>query len=101
MRVLLWTALLAVLTTPAYAQEMCGPHDAIMQSLGEKGGALVVVATADDGSLFEVVATGGGAFWAIVVTNPHNNSCIAATGKDWSPRKWLMPPVSPEYGTGI
>lgn len=101
MKAFLFAAILAALTTAAYAGE-CLPHDVAVQRLGEKGAALVVEAVADDGSLFEVYATGAGAQWVVVVTSAATQlACLAATGTDWYPRTWVLPPVSPEFGDGI
>lgn len=105
MRALILAALIgAALSLPAYAGgPQCDSREALMQRVAECcAESIAVVAIGDDGSLIEITASGAGATWSMIVTPPKGGkSCLVASGKSWSPRDWLMPPVSPEFGEGV
>lgn len=81
-------ALAAFFIAPVQAQQpvviVCGERVMIVQELSVKFGETVRSSgLSSNGSLFEVFATGDGATWTILITQPNGRSCVYADGEHW------------------
>ena len=73
----------------AAAQTACRPHDNVVGHLAKKyGEAPVAIGVTNKGSLVEVLTTGDGNTWTIIVTLPNGTSCLVAAGEGWSTREY-------------
>ena len=97
MSLIVAAAALAVLAGgPAQAQTACGTRAQVLEWLAdsyrEKPVAIGVTGT---GALVEVVASGAGATWTILLTSPSGRSCLLAAGEGWRVR----PPIKDDPET--
>lgn len=78
-------SLWAVLAAPAQAQPpQCNTRDYVLSLLaGKYKEAPVAVGVTNAGSLVEVLSTGTGSTWTIIVTTPQGMSCLIAAGEGW------------------
>ena len=83
-------ALVVLAGASAQAQSACGKRAQVLEWLAdtyrEKPVAIGVTGT---GALVEVVASGAGATWTILLTSPSGRSCLLAAGEGWRVR----PPI--------
>ena len=80
---LLGTAL-AVFSSAAAAQSQCNNRDSVISLLASKyKEAPVAVGVTNTGGLVEVLSTGDGNTWTIIVTTPQGMSCLVAAGEGW------------------
>ena len=82
---LLGTAL-AVFSSAAAAQSQsqCNTRDSVLSLLASKyKEAPVAVGVTNTGGLVEVLSTGDGNTWTIIVTTPQGMSCLVAAGEGW------------------
>ena len=69
----------------AHAQEpQCNTRDNVIKQLGDKyQEAPVAVGVTHNGGLIEVLSTGEGQTWSIIITSPQGMSCLVAAGEGW------------------
>ena len=87
MRWLVSLALLALtlpFAAPADAAPACARRDDVVRELANRYKEIPVsVALANNGSLLEVLTSGTGGTWTIIVTSPNGVACMVAAGEDW------------------
>jgi hypothetical protein len=87
MRALLWLLPLLALLAPgtqARAEPACGRRTDLLKELADRyKEAPVAIGLASNGSLLEVLSSGGGTTWTIIITAPNGTSCLVAAGEDW------------------
>jgi hypothetical protein len=77
---------LAVFSSAAAAQSQnqCNTRDSVLSLLANKyKEAPVAVGVTNTGGLVEVLSTGDGNTWTIIVTTPQGMSCLVAAGEGW------------------
>lgn len=82
------TALLLMtgMAAPAAAQHVCASRDALMQSLADDfKEAPAALGISDGGNVVELLTSGEGGTWTILMTTPDGTSCVIATGQQWEP----------------
>lgn len=91
-KTLLFGTVLAVFSTAAAAQSpsqsqgpnQCNKRDNVLTLLANKyKEAPVAVGVTNTGGLVEVLSTGDGNTWTIIVTTPQGMSCLVAAGEGW------------------
>jgi hypothetical protein len=79
----LGTALVLV-SASAFGAPQCNDRDTVLELLAQKySEAPVAVGVANNGGLVEVLSTGDGQTWSIIVTSPKGMSCLVAAGEGW------------------
>ncbi len=74
----------AVIAWPAAAQPQCSPRESVLKMLESKyKEAPVAVGVTNNGGLVEVLSTGQGETWSIILTTPQGVSCLIAAGEGW------------------
>ena len=80
-------ALVPVLTLGSFeaaAQSACSPRTEVVGHLAKKyGEAPVAIGVTNKGGLVEVLTTGDGNTWTIIVSTPNGQSCMVAAGEGW------------------
>lgn len=67
---------------PAYGQENCAAHDAMMRQLSDGYGEVVrFMGLSSGGTLMELTVNVDTGDWTAVVSSPDGHSCIAAYGE--------------------
>ena len=76
---------LILMVTPAHAaNSACSTRDQVISQLNEKyKEAPTAVGLANNGALVEVLTTGDGSTWTLVVSMPNGATCLLAAGQDW------------------
>lgn len=70
--------------TSVQAQIVCVPRSDVLAHLAKKyHEAPVAIGVTSAGALVEVLTTGDGATWTIIVTGPNGLSCLVAAGEGW------------------
>jgi hypothetical protein len=70
--------------TSAAGQFACSPRNEVLTHLAKKyGEAPVGVGVTNKGGLVEVLTTGDGDTWTIIVSMPDGTSCMVAFGEGW------------------
>jgi hypothetical protein len=68
----------------ASAQTVCKPRTDVVGHLAKNyGEAPVAIGVTNKGGLVEVLATGDGNTWTIIVSMPNGTSCMVAAGEGW------------------
>ncbi len=68
----------------AAAQTACNPRTEVVGHLAKKyGEAPVAIGVTNKGGLVEVLTTGDGNTWTIIVSMPNGTSCMVAAGEGW------------------
>lgn len=71
-------------SSAAFAAPQCNTRDSVLELLAEKySEAPIAVGVANNGGLVEVLATGDGNTWSIIITTPQGVSCLVAAGEGW------------------
>jgi hypothetical protein len=74
----------AVIASTAMAQPQCDQRDSVLELLAQKyKEAPVAIGVTHNGGLVEVLSTGNGTTWSIIVTTPTGMSCLVAAGEGW------------------
>ena len=85
-------ALVPVLTLgsiEAAAQSACRPRTDVVGHLAKKyGEAPVAIGVTNKGGLIEVLTTGDGDTWTIIVSMPNGTSCMVAAGEGWRTKNY-------------
>ena len=72
-----------LLASPAFAEQTCGPHDAMADNLAEKYGDTVkVMGVTPDKMLMEVYVNETSGTWTAAMTTQAGISCYAAIGAE-------------------
>jgi hypothetical protein len=80
----LGAGLALVSTSAAVAQPQCDQRDSVLQVLQQKyKEAPIALGVTHNGGLVEVLTTGNGNTWSIIVTTPQGMSCLVAAGEGW------------------
>ncbi len=76
---------LSLTPTAATAQaQACNDRDTVLGHLATKyGEAPIAIGVTDKGGLLEVLTTGDGNTWTIIVSMPNGRSCMVAAGEGW------------------
>jgi len=85
-KTLLLGAALAASSSAASAQtqNQCNTRESVVTLLSSKyKEAPVAVGVTNTGGLVEVLSTGNGGTWTIIVTTPQGMSCLVAAGEGW------------------
>ncbi len=85
----MWKALMlgaaaVLLAWPAAAAPQCNQRDSVLSMLRSKYQEQpVAVGVTNNGGLVEVLSTGDGNTWSIIITSPQGMSCLVAAGEGW------------------
>ncbi len=83
--------LVAVLTLGSFeaaAQSACSPRSDVLGHLAKKyGEAPVAIGVTNKGGLLEVLTSGDGDTWTIIVSMPNGTACMVAAGEGWRTMK--------------
>lgn len=83
-------ALLAGGPAMAQQQQQCNKRDNVLKLLADKyQEAPVAVGVTNNGGLVEVLTTGSGKTWTIIVTSPKGVSCLVAAGEGWRAKEQM------------
>ncbi len=84
---ILGLALVPVTTSGSFeaaAQSACSPRSDVIGHLAKKyGEAPVAIGVTNKGGLVEVLTSGDGDTWTIIVSMPNGNACMVAAGEGW------------------
>ncbi len=89
MKIATWLglSLAPVLTLNSFevaAQSACNPRTDVLGHLAKKyGEAPGAIGVTNKGGLVEVLTTGDGNTWTIIVSQPNGTSCMVAAGEGW------------------
>ncbi len=91
------SAALALLATEAAAQSTCKQREDVIGHLAKKyGEAPVALGVTNKGGLVEVLATGNGNTWTIIVSQPNGTSCMIAAGEGWRTKDYDDTKLAPK-----
>jgi hypothetical protein len=87
--VLLAAALILPLSgTPAEAQQLCSERGKVIGQFSKVyKEAPVAGGLTRDGRLIEILSTGDGSTWTIVISEPGGETCVIMAGEGWRPLK--------------
>ncbi len=84
-----WTSLvlaaaLSLAPSEGAAQITCNQRDNVLGHLARKYQEVpVAIGVIDRGGLVEVLSTGDGKTWTIIISTPDGQSCLVAAGEGW------------------
>ena len=71
-------------TTPAAAQTACMNRADVLEQLSSKYAETPIsLGLAKSGDVVEILSSGDGATWTMVVTRPDGETCMIASGEAW------------------
>ena len=74
----------AVMSSSVQAQSLCSPREKVITQLSSKySEAPIAVGVTNNGKLVEVLSSGNGDTWTIIMTSPEGTSCVMAVGEAW------------------
>jgi len=77
-------AALVLASSSAFAAPQCNSRDKVLALLSETySEAPVAVGVTNNGGLVEVLSTGDGNTWSMIITSPQGMSCLVAAGEGW------------------
>ncbi len=80
----------------AAAQTACNPRTDVLRHLATKyGEAPVAIGVTNKGGLVEVLTTGDGNTWTIIVSQPNGTSCMVAAGEGWRTKDYDAAELAP------
>lgn len=80
----LMVALIAASAGGAAQQVPCNKRDDVLGHLAQKYQELpVAVGVTNRGGLIEVLSSGDGKTWTIIISSPNGQACMVATGEGW------------------
>ncbi len=89
-RTLALTVGFALISTSALAEAQCDQRDSVLKLLSKKyQEAPVALGVTHNGGLVEVLSTGEGETWSIIVTTPEGLSCLVAAGEGWRSKDYV------------
>ncbi len=75
---------------------LCGQRASVIGRLGEKyREAPVAIGVTSTGGMVEVLTTGDGGTWTIIVSNPNGTSCLIAVGEGWRALRFNITAADP------
>jgi hypothetical protein len=77
---LVFGSALVLVSASALAAPQCNVLDLLSEKYSE---APIAVGVANNGGLVEVLSTGDGETWSIIITSPKGMSCLVAAGEGW------------------
>ncbi len=84
LKTLTLSAALTIVASTAFAAPQCNDRDHVLDLLKSKySEAPVAIGVANNGGLVEVLSTGDGDTWSIIITTPKGMSCLVAAGEGW------------------
>ena len=82
------------LSLPATAQNVCTARAELLGHLDSKySEAPVAMGLANNGGVIEVLSSGAGTTWTIVITMPNGVTCLLAAGESWE--SLILPAAGP------
>jgi hypothetical protein len=102
MRIAAWLGLtlvpvLTLASIEAAAQTACSPRSDVVGHLAKKyGEAPVAIGVTNKGGLVEVLTTGDGNTWTIIVSQPNGTSCMVAAGEGWRTKNYDDTKLAPK-----
>jgi hypothetical protein len=79
---------LGVSATADAASPGCGPRTELLRQLAKQfKEAPAAVGLVNSGALVEVLTSGDGATWTILISRPDGTSCLVAAGQEWQALK--------------
>ncbi|MGO1117368.1 hypothetical protein ACTL6U_01580 [Rhodovibrionaceae bacterium A322] len=76
----------AINSADAQQAPTCNARDKVLSHLATKySEAPVAVGVTSSGALLEVLSTGEGTTWTVILTRPDGVSCLLAAGEGWQP----------------
>lgn len=98
LRVVAAVPLLAAAGLPAQAQPACYTHDKILDRFSAVyDEAPVARGLTQDGRMVQVLSTGDGKTWTLIVSKPGGETCVLMAGEGW--RSATHKPKAPGQGT--
>ena len=80
----------------AAAQGACSPRTDVIGHLAKKyGEAPVAIGVTNKGGLVEVLTSGDGNTWTIIVSQPNGTSCMVAAGEGWRSKDYDAAKLAP------
>lgn len=80
----------------ATAQTACSPRSDVVGHLAKKyGEAPVALGVTNKGGLVEVLTTGDGDTWTIIISMPNGTSCLVAAGEGWRNKEYDNAKLAP------
>ena len=90
-------ALIAASADGAAQQVPCKQRHDVLGHLAQKYQELpVAVGVTNRGGLVEVLSSGDGKTWTIIISSPNGEACMVATGEGWRALPWADTPDGPE-----
>ncbi len=81
---LVLAAALSLAPSEASAQVTCNQRDNVLGHLAQKYQEVpVAIGVTNRGGLVEVLSTGDGKTWTIIISTPDGQSCLVAAGEGW------------------
>ena len=78
------SAIVCLSTQAPAAGLACGDRTSLLTALADKyKEATVAVGVTNSGGLVEVLSSGDGQTWTIIVSSPEGLTCLLATGEGW------------------
>ncbi len=75
---------LMMASSPALAAKQCDDRDAILKTLASKySEAPVAIGVTNNGGLVEILTTGDGKTWTLIMSSPKGPTCLVAAGQGW------------------
>lgn len=75
---------LMMVSSPALAAKQCDDRDAILKTLASKySEAPVAIGVTNNGGLVEILTTGDGKTWTLIMSSPKGPTCLVAAGQGW------------------
>ncbi len=80
-----------LMSNAAAAQSVCGPRNEVVDQLAKKYQELpVAIGVTSLGGLVEVLTSGDGSTWTIIVSLPDGTACMVAAGEGWRTMEWAI-----------
>ena len=90
-------ALIAASADGAAQQAPCNQRDDVLGHLAQKYQELpVAVGVTNRGALVEVLSTGDGKTWTIIISSPDGEACMVAAGEGWRALPQADAPQDPQ-----
>ncbi len=81
---LVFAAALTVASSEGMAQVTCNQRDNVLGHLAQKYQEVpIALGVTNRGGLVEVLSTGDGKTWTIIISTPDGQSCMVAAGEGW------------------
>jgi hypothetical protein len=71
-------------STPVLAAQQCDNRDSILDTLASKySEAPIAIGVTNNGGLVEILTTGDGKTWTLIMSSPKGQTCLVAAGQGW------------------